>query len=486
MCANEPSLGPQFAINAFMDKAISNQDANAVAQAVVADAAAQTAPDTAKSGAAKLGSVAPGSAKPGTRNSETAPRPSLSRRAIVKLAIAAIVLCLLIAYLARNLVLGTPVATYAATITALQQTVVASGRVATPQRVSLASVLAGRVANIPVQEGQTVVRGQLLIALDDQDMQSALLQAQSGAAQASAGLSKQRELALPTAVQALASAQSQQNQAQQQLKRIADLRKRSFVSQMQLDEAQRNFDVAQTQTRSALLTVQSNRAGGSDANAAQANLAQAQANVQQAKVKLAQHAILAPVSGTLISRKVEPGDIVLPGVELMQLAPLGAVEIVLLLDEKNLAKLAIGQKALASADAYPNQQFEARVSYINPGVDVARGAVAIKLSVAAAPSYLRQDMTVSVDIETAYRARALVIPTAAVHDLSSKAPWVMVVRKKRAVHQAVSLGLRGDEQTEVLSGLTVGEPVLLPSLASIKAGQRVRPKPEPLPASKAP
>ncbi len=413
-------------------------------------------------------------------------RAALSRRTWLKLAIAALLLFVLISYLARNLVLGTPVATYAAATTALQQTVVASGRVATPQRVSVASVLAGRVAAIPVLEGQAVVRGQLLIALDDQDLQTALAQAQAGAAQAGAGVRKQRELALPTAVQALVSAQSQQNQASQQLVRVADLRKRSFVSQMQLDEAQRNFDVARTQSRSALLTVQSNSADGSDASAARAGLAQAQANVQEAQVKLAQHAIVAPVSGTLISRKVEPGDTVLPGMELMQLAPLGAVEIVLLLDEKNLAQLAVGQKALASADAHPDQQFAASVSYINPGIDVARGAVALKLRVAAPPEYLRQDMTVSVEIATAYRARALTIPTAALHDPSSKAPWVMVVRNKHTVHQVVSLGLRGDEQTEVLSGLTAGEPVLLASLATIKVGQHVRPMAEPLAKGEAP
>ena len=271
-----------------------------------ADTAPQTAVNTAKTGLAG--------------------RAALSRRTIIKLAITATTLCLLAAYLARNLVLGTPVQTYAASMTALQQTVVASGRIATPQRVSVASVLAGRVASIPVIEGQTVVRGQLLIALDDQDLKSTLAQAQAGAMQASAAVRKQRELALPTAVQALASAQSQQNQAQQQLKRIKDLAARSFVSQMQLDEAQRNFEVAQSQTRSALLSVQSNRELGSDAFAAQAGLAQAQANAQLAGVKLAQHAILAPVNGTLISRKVEPGDTVAPGVELMLLAPLGPVE----------------------------------------------------------------------------------------------------------------------------------------------------------------
>ncbi len=435
-----------------------NTDVISIAQAVDAQAAAPQRP--------------PSNPKPARP-----PREPLSKRMLLKLLIAAVLMLMAAVFLARNFVLGTPVETYVASISALQQTVVASGRVAAAQRVSIASAIAGRVAVIPVLEGQIVVRGQLLLALDDQDAKAELAQAKSNVTQAGAGVRKQRALTLPSALQALASAQSQQDQAWQQFQRITDLRKRSFVSQAQLEEAKRNFEVTQTQTRSALLLVQSNRAKGGDAIAVAASLAQAQANAQLALVKLDHHAILAPVSGTLISRNVEPGDIVLPGSELMQLAPLGRVEIVLLLDEKHLAKLAIGEKALASADAYPDERFAAQVSYINPGVDGARGAVMIKLRVGEAPDYLREDMTVSVDIETGYRAQALVIPTAAVRDLSGKAPWVMVVRNKRTVRQVVTLGLRGDEQLEVLSGLSTGEAVLPATLKTIRVGQRVRARP---------
>ena len=75
------------------------------------------------------------------------------------------------------------------------------------------------------------------------------------------------------------------------------------------------------------------------------------------------------------------------------------------IDERNLGKLALGQKALASADAYPDQRFAAVVSYINPGVDITRASVEVKLTVADPPDYLRQDMTVSVDIEVAREGR---------------------------------------------------------------------------------
>jgi len=72
-------------------------------------------------------------------------------------------------YAARNLVLGKPVPVYVATRGELVQTVVASGRVMTPQRVSIASESTGRVVSIPVAEGETVRLGQVLIELDQKD-----------------------------------------------------------------------------------------------------------------------------------------------------------------------------------------------------------------------------------------------------------------------------------------------------------------------------
>lgn len=411
---------------------------------------------------------------PGQQPLKKVPRKPWSRPTIYKVAAAALTLLLVLAYLARNMILGTPVAGYLTSVSALQQTVVASGRVASAQRISIASVLGGRIRAIPVLEGQEVQRGQILIVLDEQDALAELARARSNVRQSDAGVRKQQALALPSAEQALLSAQSQENQAQLQYQRIRELRSRRFVSPLQLDEAQRNVDVARAQTRTAALSVQSNQAQGADALAATASLAQAQASAQSAEVKLAQHTVVAPARGTLIGRNVEAGDTVQAGAELMQLAPLGPIEIVVLIDEKNLAKLALGQKALVSADAYPLQRFAAEVSFINPGIDAARGAVEVKLQIKTAPAYLREDMTISADIETGFRARALVVDTAGIHDLATSAPWALVVRDSRVMRQALRLGLRGDAQLEVLDGLVAGELVLPASLATIRAGQRVR------------
>ena len=406
---------------------------------------------------------------------DTQNKPSgLTRKAWLKIGIAVFSILLVIVFLSRNSLLGTPVEAYATQSTELRQTVVASGRVITPQRVSVASKVIGRVKSIPVAEGEKVTRGQLLIQLDSQDELASIAQAETSVDQAQAKLRQQREVALPAAIEGLKKAEADVRQLQKQFERIADLKKRNFVSQMQLDDARRNLDVALSLKQTAALQVQTNQTNGGDTALTLAGVAQARANLSLLRVRLEQDDIRAPSDGVLIARNIEPGNIVQPGASLMSLAVSGEMQIEIQLDEKNLAKLAVGQKALASADAFPDKKFEAVVNYINPGIDATRGSVEVKLRIIKPPDYLRQDMTVSVDIQTARKNAALVVPTEAVRDATSDAPWVLVVRDKRTVQQKVGIGLRGDNQIEILSGLKVNEPVILSSVGTISAGQRVR------------
>jgi HlyD family secretion protein len=222
--------------------------------------------------------------------------------------------------------------------------------------------------------------------------------------------------------------------------------------------------------------VRSQRPEGAESAAARAALAQAEANQQSAKVRLEQTVIRAPVDGVLISRSVEPGDIAQVGKTLMVLAPAGETQLVLQIDEKNLAFLAAGQKAQVSADAFPGQRFGAELIYINPGVDAQRGSVEVKLRAPQPPVYLKQDMTVSVDIEVARRDDALLAPADAVRDAAGKSPWVLALRGGRAEKVAVKLGLRGDAVAEIVEGVAPDELLIPASAVGVAAGDRVRRK----------
>ena len=353
------------------------------------------------------------------------------------------------------------------------QSVVASGHVEAPFRVNIGSQITGTVSDVPVSEGQTVKAGDILIKLDDREARAAVVQAQGAVAQSEARMRQLRELTLPAAEEALTQARATLVNAQQAFERAEKLAKDGFGTRATLDDATRALDIARAQVRSAEFQVFTNRSGGSDYVMAETQLNQAHANLATAQSRLSYTVIAAPRDGILISRNVERGNIVQPSNVLMMLSPSGDTQLVVQIDEKNLGLIALGQKALASADAFPKDTFPADVVYINPGVDLQRASVEVKLNVPKPPAYLRQDMTISVDIETASHPAALIAPAASIRGMSNGKPWVLAVQDGRAIRQPVRVGLVSAGKAEILEGLKEGD-LVIPASAAITASARVR------------
>ena len=336
------------------------------------------------------------------------------------------------------------------------QTVVASGHVENPHRVELGAQLTGTVKRVPVAEGQHVQQDQVLIELESSELRATLQQAELSVVQAEAKIRQLNEVQAPVQAQTYKQALANQVTSHNALLRAQDLFAKGFVGQAALDEAQRNALVTQSQVLSLKDQVSSLRLGGSEYGAAQANLSQAHASVELAKARLRYAQIRAPAAGILISRNVEQGDVVQPGKVLMTLSPVGTTELIAQIDEKHLGQLQLGQNAVASADAYSTEHFDAVLSYINPGIDAQRGAVTVKLQVPHAPTYLQQDMTVSLNIVTVRRQQVLLVANHAIHDMAHS-PWVMQVRNGKTMRQAIQLGLQGTDLSEVLGGLQAGD-----------------------------
>jgi HlyD family secretion protein len=386
---------------------------------------------------------------------------------------AALILIGAAGYLAIPRLLGPIVLAQPVLRGALVQSVVASGRVETPHRVNIGSQINGTVASVPVAEGQVVQAAQVLVTLEDSELRASVEQAEAVVAQAEARLRQIIEVTLPVAQENLSQAQSNLLNAQQQYTRAESLRAGGFETQVQLENARRTLNVAQAQVRSTQAQVAGNVPGGTEYVAAEATLRQARASLLVALSRLDYTQIRALEAGTLIARTVERGWVVQPNQVLMVLSPIGRIEIVVRIDEKNLGLVAIGQQAIASADAYPNRRFAAELVYINPAVDPDRASVEVKLRVVAPPEYLRQDMTVSVDIAVAERADTLVLPVSAVRDAAGAAPWVLRIEDGRARRQAVKIGLRGPQRVEILDGLREGD-LVVPASVTVADGSRVR------------
>lgn len=399
--------------------------------------------------------------------------PNIAKRYFGRLLILFTIVALVTAFGSR-VVLGPKIPAALVVQRDFIQTIVATGHVETPHRISIGSQIVGVVKNIPVSEGQIVQAGQVLIELDDAEWRAAAQQADMLVLQAQARLRQVREVQAPVAAQSLVQAEINVSYAEKQWHRNVDLFTKSFISQVALDEAKKNVDLTQAQLQTAKKQVQTTHPTGSDYQIAATALSQAEANSKIAYSRRQHTIIKTPIAGTLISRDVETGDVVQAGKALMTLSPSGATQLVVQIDEKNLPLLVLGQLARASADAYPTLNFSAAISYINPSVDLQRGSVEIKLNVPEPPAYLRQDMTVSVDIQVVTRLRALLVPTDTIHDVKGRQPWVLKVADGKARKQVLRVGLQSAGMSEVLSGLSVNDRVLT-FTNEVNEGDRIRP-----------
>ena len=356
----------------------------------------------------------------------------------------------------------------------LVRTLQFSARVATLSRVDVGSTVTGRVAQVLVTEGAQVRKDEVLVQLESDELRAALTQALASERQAQARLSGLRSTGRSGARAALAQSDATLLAATAELARVKQLVAQGFFSVSRLDEAQRAADVAQAQQSGGAAQTQAVGDAGTEVIQAQAQIAASHAATAAARARLKQAAVLAPADARVLTRQVEPGQIVQPGKALMALALAGPTQLVAQVDERFLDQLQTGQMAMVVADAFTGQRFAARVLSIAPSVDAQRGAIEVKFALEQqAPAFLREDMTVSVEVETGRRARALVLPLRALRTQASVEPaTVLVVDAGRAQQRKLQLGLRTLSAVEVLEGLAEGDQVLLGG--TLKTGDRVR------------
>jgi HlyD family secretion protein len=333
------------------------------------------------------------------------------------------------------------------------RTLVLVGRVRPPSRTRVGATVAGTVERVLVREGDRVGRGDVLVTLDDREAQAAVAQARASLAEVTA-----------QAKATLEQAQNEADQAERDLQRTLSVFKNGALTQQLVEQAQQRADDA----RSRLEAARAQAGGGRNAA-----IVRAQAALEGARARLDLTRVVAPADGVVLTRDVEPGDAVQPGRTLLDLALDGPTELVVFPSEENLGQLHVGAPAIASADAYPDSTFQARVSLVAPSVDPSQGTVEVRLAVDRPPRYLRPEMTVSVNIEAGRRDHASVLPESVIRGLGTDSPWVAVVRDGRLTRQPVDIGLRTDRYVEILSGVAKGQ-LVVPPQDSPELGDKVR------------
>ena len=342
----------------------------------------------------------------------------------------------------------------------LVQTVVATGRVVTVSRTQVGSEITGVVLKRLVQEGDRVTRGDLLLMLRSDELTAQVRQAE-------AALNELMSSTRPQASVDLANAQVQLAQASRELQRRRILAKNSVISKEELEQSEKAESLARNNVESARLKALALAPGKAEEIVLRERLVALQAQLAKTQVR-------SEVTGIVLTRNVEPGDLVQPGMTLFTIALDGNTEIRVPLDERNLPRLALQQNASVIADAYPDRPFPAQINFIAPSIDPERGTVEVRLTVDPVPDFLRQDMTVSVNIGTDQRAHARVIPNDALSNVQGNKAIVLLLRDGKIHRQTVTLGLRGLAMSEVVSGLQDGEQVLADAVSPLKDGTRAR------------
>ncbi len=369
---------------------------------------------------------------------------------------------------------GVEVRTASPTRGTLVETLVTTARAEVASRHEVAPQIGGRVVTVDVRAGDRVEAGQPVARLDDTDAKAAIARAEAvlaGIAAARADLGTRRG---PTTQEALRQARANLAQAERDHTRDKALVASGALTTTELERSALALTLARSRLRAASAEANANRTGGAGDLTLDAQQAEAEAALRSAEAHLARHTLTAPVAGTVLARRAEPGSLAIVGTPLITIAAGSVDRLVAEPDEKFLSRLALGQKAAASADAFPDAPFDAAVSWIAPAVDPRRGTVEIHLALLAPPAHLLPDMTVSVEIALRRKDDALTVPRELVQDLATEAPWVLVARDGRANRQPVTTGLLGPERVEVTSGLGEGDALIVPFRALPAEGAKVR------------
>lgn len=337
------------------------------------------------------------------------------------------------------------------------RTLVLVGRVRAPSRSRLGPAVSGTVAEVRVREGDRVATGQVLVTLDDREARARVAEAEAALAEVTASVRATVE-----------QADKEATLAQRDLERIQAVAREGGLTRQRVEQAEQRAADAKSRLEAARA-----QAGPGGEGRGIATVERARAALEAARARLELTRVAAPAAGVVLIRDVEPGDAVQPGRTLLELSLDGPTEIVVFPAEENLGGIQVGALATASADAYPDQSFPARVSLVAPSVDAAQGTVEVRLLVEEPPPFLLPDMTLSVNIEVGRRDGAAVLPEEVVRGLGTLEPWVAVVDDGRLARRDVEVGLRAGAWVEILSGLEEGDAVV-PAAGSPELGARVR------------
>ncbi len=425
--------------------------------------------------------------------------PSVQNRAPKKLLLALSVLIALavFAYLyfisSAKTITAAPVKLETGTPSTAGAVLTASGYVVAHHKIAVGAKVMGRVAWIGVEKGDRVQQGQVLVRLEDQEFRAQVNQAKANLAAAEARLDQLKAGSRPQEKlkdkAAVLQAEANLRNAEAEYERAAQLYPAGIVSKAELDRATAQRDAARAALESARQSSTMTDIGprAEEIRAAAAQVKQMQAALDYANTQLASTEIKAPVTGTVLQRIVERGEMVTPSAigesgartSVVSLADLNDLQIELDISQQDFARLKMGQRAEVVPEAFPNLKYTGFIAEIAPEANRAKATVQVKVKVENPDEQLLPEMNARVNflgdstpVDNKPVARVLVPKAAVVHRDGSD--FVFVVKGSRVEQRVVRVGEVSGDFYNVLEGLSGGESAAVSGTDKLRDGDRVK------------
>jgi HlyD family secretion protein len=368
-----------------------------------------------------------------------------------------------------------------------------SGYVVAHHKIAVGAKVMGRVAWIGVEKGDKVQQGQVLVRLEDNDFRAQSNQARANLAAAQARLDQLRAGSRPQEKlkdrAGVLQAQATLTNAESEYERTAKLYREGVSSKADLDRALAQRDNARALVEAARQSSAMTDIGprAEEIRAGEAQVRQMKAALDYADTQLADTEIKAPVSGTVLQRIVERGEMVSPSAfgesgartSVVALADLNDLQIELDISQADFARLNMNQRAEIIPEAFPSLKYSGFIAEIAPEANRAKATVQVKVKVENPDEQLRPEMNARVNFlseEKASQTKSaprVLVPKAAVVRKDGNA-FVFVVKGNRVEQRSVRLGDETGEFYYVLEGLSGGESAATTGVDKLRDGDRVK------------
>lgn len=358
------------------------------------------------------------------------------------------------------------------------------------REVSLRAQIEGRLLNLQVGVGDSVKQGQILARLDDSILLTGVTQekAELGALQAEVARAQTQ---IKNAEALAAQAKAEQQQAEVDAKRLRSLSAAGAISVQEAELAQTKALTAQQKYNAAVTQISTEQQAVA---AAQGRVSAQNAAVAQTQERQSYAILASPITGVVLEKVSEPGNLIQPGGEILRLGDFSSVKVIVPVSELELSNIRVGQAVTVKLDAFAKESFSGQVSRISPAADQAARQVPIEITIPNSNGQVGSGLLARVSF-AAKTAEKIIVPQTALQKeanssrqgkstpaQSDKAPsnqgtvFVIANSQEKATVKArnVRLGTRANGKVEIISGLQPGEKLVVRSAKPLKDGEAVR------------